>query len=256
MPYGFVFQGAEYEGGVANALEYIWGAGGNVLTGNVSVAGAFGQNVIDPNVITVASEDSARGLDVARGLIETGVAPEAVTEFREQEAYEAFLRGEAVFMRSWPFAYGLIETTMSELSPEQVGVAPLPTVREGSWSFSTLGGWNLMISASSENEEAAWTFIRYTTDPAQQKQRALNGGFLPTLSALYDDAEIAENVPVIALGGEAIQSARVRPVSPFYSRISPRVARAFTRTLEGELTGQEAVRGLQRELETILRQGR
>ena len=256
VPYGFVFQGAEYEGGVANALEYIWSAGGNVLTGNVSVAGAFGQNVIDPNVITVASEDSAQGLDVARGLIESGVAPEVVTEFREKETYEAFLRGEAVFMRNWPFAYGLIGATLSQLSPEQVGVAPLPTVREGGRSFSTLGGWNLMVSASSENQEAAWTFIRYVTDPAQQKQRALSGGFLPTLSALYDDAEIAENVPVIALGGEAIQNARVRPVSPFYSRISPRVARAFTRTLEGELSGQEAVRGLQRELETILRQGR
>ena len=256
VPFGFVFQGAEYEGGVANALEYIWGAGGNVLTGNISVAGAFGQNVIDPNVITVDSEDSARGLDAARKLVETGVAPEAVTEFREQEAYEVFLRGDAVFMRSWPFVYGLLDTPASQLTPEQLGVARLPTVREGGRSFSTLGGWNLMISALSENKEAAWTFIRYATDPAQQKQRALDGGFLPTLQSLYDDPELAENVPVIASGAEAIQRSRVRPVSPFYSLISPRIARAFTRTLTGELTGLEAVRDLQRELETILRRGR
>ena len=47
--HGFVFQGADYEGGVANALEYIWNAGGRVLTGNISVAGEFGQRVIDPN---------------------------------------------------------------------------------------------------------------------------------------------------------------------------------------------------------------
>jgi len=255
-PHGFVFQGAEYEGGVANALEYIWGAGGNVLTGNLSVAGTFGQNVIDPNVITVDSAASARGLELARSLIEEGVSPEAVTSFREEDAYELFLAGEAVFMRNWPFVYGLLTTPESQLSPEQVGVAPLPVAREGNRSFATLGGWNLMISAFSDQQEAAWTFIRYATDPEQQKRRALEGGFLPTLRSLYDDPEILENVPVVALGGEAIGNARVRPISPLYSLMSPRIARAFHRTLEGELSGSEAVRNLQRELETILRRSR
>ena len=32
--YGFVFQGADYEGGVVNALEYIWTSSGDVLDGN------------------------------------------------------------------------------------------------------------------------------------------------------------------------------------------------------------------------------
>ena len=29
--YGFVFQGADYEGGVVNGLEYVWISGGDVL---------------------------------------------------------------------------------------------------------------------------------------------------------------------------------------------------------------------------------
>ena len=36
--YGLVFQGAEYEGGVVNGAEFIWNAGGNILTGNISTS--------------------------------------------------------------------------------------------------------------------------------------------------------------------------------------------------------------------------
>ena len=31
IKFGFVFQGARYEGGVCDACEFIWGHGGNVL---------------------------------------------------------------------------------------------------------------------------------------------------------------------------------------------------------------------------------
>ncbi len=252
--YGFVFQGATYEGGVANALEYIWGARGRVLTGNISTAGTFGQNVTSPNVINIDGTGAAQGLNAARSLVEDGVAPQEVTDFREEDAYEAFLAGDAVFMRNWPFVYGLIED--SNLSLEQVGVAQLPVVSEGNPTFATLGGWNLMISADSDNVDAAWTFIQFATDPEQQKLRALEGGFLPTLQPLYEDQEITEQVPVVSLGRDAVENARVRPVTPFYSAMSQRIAQTFTRVLRGEVDGQEAVSNLQRELQTILRKSR
>ena len=35
--YGYVFQGGNYEGGVANACEFIWNAGGEVLLGDLSI---------------------------------------------------------------------------------------------------------------------------------------------------------------------------------------------------------------------------
>ena len=252
--YGFVFQGATYEGGVANALEYIWGARGRVLTGNITTAGTFGQNVTSPNVINVDGADSAQGLNVARSLVEDGVAPQEVADFREEDAYEAFLAGDAVFMRNWPFVYGLIQD--SDLSPEQVGVAQLPVVSEGNPPFSTLGGWNLMISADSDNVNEAWTFIQFATDPEQQKLRALEGGFLPTLQPLYEDQEITDQVPVVSLGRDAVENARVRPVTPFYSAMSQRIAGTFNRVLRGEVEGREAVRALQGELQTILRRSR
>ncbi|QEA38902.1 ABC transporter substrate-binding protein [Pistricoccus aurantiacus] len=250
--YGFVFQGAQYEGGVASMLEFLWSAGGRVLTGNLSTAAAFGMDVSSPNVIMINSADSARGVSIARELIESGVVPREVANFREEDTTRAFLNGDAVFMRSWPFVYGLIDEEGSRLSADQVGIAPIPRVNPERNSYSCLGGWNLMINARSSKQDAAWEFIRFAASAERQKQRARDGGFLPTLEVLYDDEQLLEQVPVMTLGRRAIDDARLRPVTPYYAAMSQRLAIGFNRVLRGELTGQQAVRQLQRELQLIL----
>jgi len=259
LPFGFVFQGAEYEGAVANALEYIWNSGGRVLTGNISVAGSFGQNIIDPNVITVNSIDAATGFDEAYRMISEGVSPREVANFEELQCSQAFLDGQAIFMRNWPYVYGLLsDTKQSSIRPDQVGVAAIPSTSSSFKQYGCQGGWNLMINRfnDSDKEDAAWTFIKWMTAPKQQRFMAINAGFLPTYQSLYDDQEILRKVPVIALGKDRIKNIRTRPISPFYDQISPRISRTFNRVLKGEITGSEAVAGLEKELRTILRKNR
>ena len=149
------------------------------------------------------------------------------------------------------------DPAQSQLTPEQVGLARLPT-DTATGPFSCLGGWNLMVNANIDRSkrDAAWTLIRYLTDPARRKRRVLDGSFLPSLRSLYDDPQILQQVPAIALGKAAIDDTRIRPVSPFYMQIAPRIARAFNRTLGGDTTGTQAVAALQRELQTILRKNR
>jgi multiple sugar transport system substrate-binding protein len=53
--YVFVFQGADYEGGVVNSLEFIWSSGGNVLDPH------------DPDDVTVAAPEAVAGLETTRG---------------------------------------------------------------------------------------------------------------------------------------------------------------------------------------------
>jgi multiple sugar transport system substrate-binding protein len=89
----------------------------------------------------------------------------------------------------------------------------------------------------------------------QQRQMAETGGFLPVLTELYDDPELRDAVPVMALGEEAVRSARARPSSTIYSRLSPRIAIMFNRVLAGELAPQEAVQRAERELRTIMAAG-
>src|SRR3712207_8966582 len=99
--------------------------------------------------------------------------------------------------RSWPNVYArAADPSLSNVEQERIGVAPLPVAHPGSPAHSGLGGWNLMVNAASEEKtEAAWAFIRYLTAPAQQKERALEGGYLPTRKDCYEDEEIPPGCP-------------------------------------------------------------
>ena len=240
--YGFVFQGSQDEGGVVDALEHVWNAGGDVLDGNE---------------VIINSPEAAEGLTLRRSMIVDGVAPQASGDYTTQESQVVFTNGDAVFMRNWPFVYGLLsDPETSAVRPEQVDIASLPVAEEGDQSFSGLGGWNFMVNASSEEKlDQIWTFIEYMSAPEQQRTFALESARLPTLGSLYEDEEVLNKLPVARLGREALDNARPRPVSPYYSDMSLAMAEQFNASLKGEVTVERALENLQEELQNIVDQG-
>lgn len=251
--YGFVFQGAEYEGGVVNGAEFIWNAGGNILTGNISTAQSGTPVVLSPNFVAINNPDSVEGLRTERSMIEDDVSPADVAEFREQQCYEAFLNGDAVFMRGWPFMYALAAGDTFQVNQDQIGIAPLPVTEEGLQSWSCLGGWNMYVNAASNKQDAAWEFIKFMTGPESQSFRAREGAFLPTLASLYQDQELVNSVPVIERSRDiVVNNTRSRPVTPYYSVISGRLARGFHASLTGETGPEEVVQTLSEEMENII----
>ena len=254
VDYGYVFQGANYEGGVASACEFVWNAGGSLMISNLSVEGDYGDVDIDPNIITADNKETEAGFAAARDLIAEGVSPIEVTDFKELECAELFQRGRAIFMRGWPGAYGYLTDVTSELSANQIGVCPIPVFSTGISSNSCLGGWNLMINAMTDEakKEAAWTFIEFMADESQQLFRARNGGPMPAYKSLYKNAELLENAPVAALVGDLVKNARSRPTSPYYAEFSPKIAKIFNQVLKGEILPEQASYTLQSELEGVL----
>jgi multiple sugar transport system substrate-binding protein len=242
---GFVFQGAEYEGGVCNGLEYILSHGGGVLDPN------------DPTKVIIESPESVAGFATERSMIEDGVSEQSVSVYKEDESHAAFLRGDSVFLRNWPYVYALLsDPEQSKIKPDQVDIGVIPVAEEGMQSFSTLGGWNFFINANSEKQDQAWEVIRWLSDPEQLKTNALLGSKLPTRLALYEDAEILEKVPVARLGKEAIiENSTPRPVSPVYSDMSLVLAEQLNQSLKGATSPEQAVGTLQTELQEIAEQG-
>jgi multiple sugar transport system substrate-binding protein len=90
------------------------------------------------------------------------------------------------------------------------------------------------------------------SSPESQKTFAIESARLPTLKALYGDEEVKKKVPVAALGKEALQSARPRPISPYYSDMSLVMAEYFNEALKGSTPVDQALRGMQGELQTIV----
>ena len=240
--YGFVFQGSQDEGGVVDALEHVWNAGGDVLDGEK---------------VILDSPEAAQGLTLRRSMIVDGVAPQATGDYTTQESQAIFTNGDVVFMRNWPFVYGLLsDPETSRVKPDQVDIAPLPVADEGDRSFSGLGGWNFMVNATSEGKlEEIWTFIEYMSAPEQQRTFALESARLPTLRSLYEDEEVLNKLPVAELGREALENARPRPVSPYYSDMSLAMAEQFNAALKGEVPVEQALENLQGELQNIVDQG-
>jgi len=108
---GLVFQGADYEGGVCNGLEFIWTHGGDVLDSN--------------NQVVINSTAAKNGLRTERSMVADGVAPQDVLTFTEGESQESFIDGKAVFCRYWPDLYGALGHPGGPRR-DQVGVAELP----------------------------------------------------------------------------------------------------------------------------------
>ena len=242
--YGFIFQGAEYQGGIVDAMEYVWSHGGNALEKK-------------SQAVIINKPDPVDGLQTERSMITDGVAPQIVTIYKEPETAAAFLNGETVFARNWPYMYGLIsDPTQSSIKPEQVGISAIPQA-DGFKSYSGLGGWNMYLNAASKDKaDAAWEFMTFASGPKIARSRAIDGGFLPPLQSLYEDQSILDKVPVARFAKEALQSARPRPVSPYYSDLSIVMSQKFSQSLQGDMKPKQAAQSLATEMRNVIDLGK
>jgi multiple sugar transport system substrate-binding protein len=241
--FGLVFQGAEYEGGVVNGLEHIYNAGAEVIP------------LDDPTKVTIANGPSAEGLATERKLVESGVAPPAVATYKELESQNAFIQGDAIFMRNWPFVYGTVlggKAAGSLIKPEQVGVVPLPTIEGSKESFSGQGGWNFFINSSTKDPDGAFKFIQYMTSEKIMRHFAVNASLLPPRQSLYEDQELLKKQPVMELAKDVVTRTKPRPQHPFYSDMSLVMADQFGEVVKGNIAPDDAVTDLQHELDRLV----
>ncbi|RLB01270.1 MAG: hypothetical protein DRG55_05410 [Deltaproteobacteria bacterium] len=235
--YCIVFQGMQYEGLVCDFLEYLWGAGGEV---------------IDPKGRVVL--DSPQGLEALkfmRKLIERGWAPKAVLSFQEQHSLSAFSQGKALFMRNWPYAWTILNRQDSPLRGK-VGIVPF-IHKEGHESVGTLGGWGLGIARGVKEPERAWKFIEFATSTEAQKILHFRRGAVPSRKALFFDPDILKVSPHYRDLYEIVMRARARPVHPDYPRISDTLQKHVSAVLAGVEGPEEALKIMARSIEGTLR---
>ncbi|TFF25322.1 ABC transporter substrate-binding protein [Jiella endophytica] len=237
---GFVFQGAPYEGLTCDGLEWVASSDGGRI---VSAEGD----------ITINNEKAAAALEMVKGWIGT-IAPDGVLSYKEEESRGVWQTGNAVFMRNWPYAYALSNGADSAVKGK-FDVVPLPA-GEGGKSAACLGGWNLAISKYSKHQDAAIELVKFLSSEKAQKQRALNQSRLPTITALYDDPEIAKAQPIVASWGEVVENAVPRPSAPTkrqYNEVSKEFWTAVNETLAGRGSAADNLDKLEKRLRRLKR---
>ncbi len=234
--HGFVWQGNAYEGLTCNALEWVKSFGG-------------GQIVEPDGTISINNEKAVMALETVKGWVGT-ISPAGVLAYQEEEARGVWQTGNAAFMRNWPYAYGLGNGDDSAVKG-LFGVTTLPVGAAGDTSAATLGGWNVAVSKYSAHPDAAVSLAMYLAGPEAQKQRAINETNLPTIVALYDDADIAAAAPIIPQWKDVFLNAVPRPSAPTlgkYNEVSAKFWSAVHETLSGNGTAAENLELLEADL--------
>jgi multiple sugar transport system substrate-binding protein len=240
LKYGFTFTGANYEGGTLLGLEFMRTNGANPIQGNT---------------ISANSPEAIEGLKVQRGLITSGVSPQAVAEYMEGTVEGPFVAGDSVFLRNWNYMFGVFpDPKLSKVHPSQVGVTSVPRASTSIAPINMGGGWNLYLNTYSTNQDAAWKLIEFMTSPAQQTYTFKTIAYVPTLSILINSRALAKATPFSgpALSRETIFQTVAPPKNPYYKDMSAAMAAQFQSNVLGKVTPEQAANNVQTQLEQII----
>lgn len=235
--YGYVFQGAAYEGLTCNALEWQAGAGGGT--------------VLTPDGEVVLNNNATRGVfgQVASWIGD--IAPRGAMTYMEEESRQIFQSGRAAFMRNWPYAYSLGQEEGSPIRGK-FDIAALPGSERDA---SALGGWNLGVSKYSEHPDAAKRFAAFLSTREAQRRRAIEGGYFATRPELYDDPDIDDQIAYYGDMKDVFLNAVARPSAPagqHYNEISATYYNAVHGILAGEAEPAEALSEAEEKIRGIL----
>lgn len=226
-PWGYLWQGREYEGLVANFVEVLAGYEG----------------------FWIEPETGAVGLDQAAAIAATtfladtirqGISPQLVTSYSETESFNQFSQGQSLFMRNWPSFWQQVNQSDSSVQG-QVGLAPV-VAASGLAAQACRGGWGFGIAQNAAHPEAARRAIAFFTSAAEQKRFVLESGHLPSRSALYADPEIVARYPFFPEMLETLENHSIfRPQIPQYDEASRILQEHLWQALVGQATPQDAM---------------
>ena len=237
--FGYLWQGAQYEGLVCNFTEVLYGYGGSVLDPN------------DPKKVTVNSPEAMAALTLMAGWVGT-ISPRAVTTYKEEDSRSAWQDGDSAFMRNWPYAYSLGNDPSTSKIANKFEVHPMLYGGSNTTGHSSLGGWQYGINAFSKNPDASWKFIQHQLTPASQKTLAEQLSLTVTLKSIYTDPEVLAKNPFFAKLAPVFLTAQPRPVSPFYPDVSNAIQLRIHNALTKQASPADTLTALAADLQTIV----
>lgn len=233
---GYAGQFSPYEGLTVNFAEAVQSAGGTVLAD-------------DGTKVAVDSPAARQGLNfLVQGLREGWIPKKALT-FKEEESRRAFEDGHLLFLRNWPYVYGLVTRPDSKVR-KKFGVTQLPGP-DGPGS-SSLGGADLAVSEYSRHQKAAIAFIKYFTGLQNEREVLTRGSFPPVWTRLYEDPALIKRYPYLPVLQRSILSARPRPKSPNYNQVSLTISNDANEALRFQESPDQVISQMAGDLRSVI----
>ena len=238
---GFGASWDEFEGLTANALEYIWSFGGSIFSDS------------DYRKVAINSPDAVNGVQFMVDMIHKHeITSKEITVYKSGDVREEFFAGNLLFMRDWSSGWELSQDAEKSQVVGKVGIAELPLGDVKGHSYTTLGGWQVMVSSYSNKKDAAVAFAKYRSSEEAQKIGALKMSFLPSIKKLYNDNEINKSMTFLKYMYPSFEKAYPRPVSPYYTEISKTIQNSVHKALLNEISASQAIENIEINIRNII----
>jgi trehalose/maltose transport system substrate-binding protein len=237
--WGYVWQGAPYEGLTCNALEWQASSGG-------------GKIIEDDGTISVNNPQTVKALKMAKSWVGS-ISPPSVLAFKEADARNIWDSGNAAFRRDWVWRGNSTIRVPDLAEASKFGTSLPPS--GGAGHVSVLGGQSVAVSKYSAHPREAAELVRYLASREVQMWHWQKGSMLPVLTEFYADPQyLAERPGLERLKDIVTSGATTRPSTisgRHYAEVSRAYYSAVHSVLTGEVTAEKAMADLEPELVKI-----
>ncbi|MCT1601665.1 extracellular solute-binding protein [Kocuria sp. p3-SID1433] len=200
-------------------------AGGSIVEGDPAS--------VDTLQLALDTDEGRKAADIVGTIGQEGLGGPGIDTQDENASMEQFRGEKGSFMVNWPFIYSATQGAVEEGAVEQsvlddIAWTTWPRVDADTPSAPPLGGINLGVGSSSEQQDLAWEAVECISDPANQAQYMVSDGNPASSSSAYEDKTVQEAYPMYEAIRESLDDAAPRPQTPYYNEISSGIQQEWT----------------------------
>ena len=150
---------------------------------------------------------------------EHGITNPASVSFVEQDARQSFMQGNSAMIPVWWWAYsGFYNPESSTLTQDQVGFAGMPSYNGNTRTYAI--SMPFSISSYSENQDAAWEFLKWLSNPEMDRANAIErevegqaiiNNVVTHISSLTDEEVNAANDGIQSAAWDSLRQSDIMP---------------------------------------------
>lgn len=209
-------------------LNFLWGAGADVFDQRMRPAWTSEAGL-------KATEDYV-GLHTREKITNPGSI-----SFVEQDARVSFQQGKSAMIPMWWWGYSpMIDPRQSVLKPEQVAFAGMPAYQGRTVTFAI--SMPFSISRHSRNQEAAWEFLKWLSNPELDRRNAIErqvadrtiiNNVVNHRSSLTDPEVNRANNSIQQAAAASLENSDIMPQIPEWPEIGDLLSAAIARGAAG-----------------------
>ena len=209
-------------------LNFLWAAGGDVFDAEGKPAW-----------------NTPEGLQATKDYIalhtDHGVTHPGSLQFVEQDARVSFQQGKSAMIPVWWWAYSpMTNPDQSVLTAEQVAFAGMPSYQDETVTYAI--SMPFSISQHSKNQEAAWEFLKWLSNPDLEKRnaterevegQAIINNVVTHISNLQDEEVNAANGNIQQAAWASLENSDIMPQIPEWPEIGDILSTAIAEAAAG-----------------------